>query len=138
MARKPTYKELEEKIAALEKAVIAHKKIAKKRAADLDLFENSPVAQAEIDCSRLKRYFEKLLRDGVTDFYAFFQEDQAVLHQCLDRIKLVRANKASHMLFHTEEDGNHSKDIMQNIKDEEGLDNFRRGMAAMAEGAMAF
>lgn len=139
MAKKRTYRELEKKIATLEKGAARDKRIEKARQKEGDpdhlfFFENSPIAQAEIDCSRLKRYFDELRENGVTDFYAFFQENKAALQEGLNRIKLIRTNKSSHKLFHTTGNNEHGEKWTQYVMEEEGLDNFRKGMAAMAEG----
>ncbi|MEE8398392.1 MAG: PAS domain S-box protein, partial [Desulfobacterales bacterium] len=142
MAKKPTYKELETQNAALKKEVAEYKKIERVRKNEGDpelvFFEDSPIAQTEIDCSRLKGYFDELRESGVTDFHAFFEENEAALDQCLDHIKLIRANEASHKLFHTKKNEDYSKRIVKYVKDKVGLGNFGRGMAAMAEGRTEF
>ena len=106
MAKKPTYKDLEEKIAALELAVSRHKKrdkSLKKTVRDLQSFlEDSPIAQSEFDGTKLKRYFDSLRVKGVTDFRTFFRENDDAVEACVKRIRLIRTNNAALEVFGTE------------------------------------
>ncbi len=64
-----------------------------------DLFENSPIALFEQDFSAVKQRLEALHNQGVTDFWAFFEEHPEVVTECIASIKVTDMNKAALKLY---------------------------------------
>ena len=136
MSKKLTNEELKKQIAALKKEVAGHKREnralkARERHQD-DFFEHSPIAQSEFDCSKLKAYFESLRKKGVKDFGTFFRENDDAVEECAKRIKPTRMNRVALDMFGTKTTKGPEKNLSQLMLDPDGVDNFRRGMAAMA------
>jgi PAS domain S-box-containing protein len=63
------------------------------------LFEDSPIALFEQDFFAVKHRLEALHNQGVTDFWAFFEEHPEVVTECLALIKVKDMNKAALKLY---------------------------------------
>ena len=63
------------------------------------LFEDSPIALFEEDFSFTRQQLETLRSQGVTDFWAFFEEHPEVVTECIASIKVTDTNKAALKLY---------------------------------------
>ena len=59
------------------------------------LFEDSPISLWEEDLSELKRFFDELKGQGVTDFRRFFYDHPEQLAHCATLVRVVDVNKAT-------------------------------------------
>lgn len=57
------------------------------------LFENSPVALWEEDCSQLLEHFDHLRRQGVKNFRAYFDQNPQAVFECASLIKMLDLNQ---------------------------------------------
>jgi len=64
-----------------------------------NLFENSPTATWEFDCTRLKTYLDQLKQDGITDFVAYFEKYPDEVGYCASLAKPVDVNNAALELY---------------------------------------
>jgi PAS domain S-box-containing protein len=63
------------------------------------LFDDSPVALMEVNCSEAVAHIEELRRSGVTDFHTYIDENPEVAIQCLSGTFFERANRATLALY---------------------------------------
>lgn len=142
MAKKPTYKDLENRIQRLEKKAAEFDKMEKALAESQDrfegFFEDSPIATFELDCTRLKTYIDDLRKEGIKNFNLFFQKQEKALLRCLDLIKIVRANNAAVKLFRAKNQKHLIENMGQYAKAEEAIENSRNSIVAMTKGKTFF
>ncbi len=106
MAKKPTYKELEARIAALELAVSekeqaeGHRKKSEEQFRSL--FEDSPVPLIETDFSELKHLFTELRESGIRNFRRYFRAHPKDAVQAGRLVKTINANQAAVEAFKAE------------------------------------
>ncbi len=101
------------------------------------LFEDSPVALWEEDCSGIKSYLENLKKTGVHDFKKHFEENVREVDRCLGLIKLLDVNKASLELFEADDKAQLFTGLSR-IHNEESLEAFKQQLIAMARGEKRF
>lgn len=141
MAKKPTYQQLEQKTARLEKDV-AELSILKETLRDgrnqyQFLYDFAPVALSEADCSALTKYFETLKKSGKKDFRAYFKKHPEAVADAMDRFKVLSVNKAMVTLLQAKDE----KDLLQGfgtIFVEESMQTFIDGLIAFADGKDSF
>ncbi|MEJ2407617.1 MAG: PAS domain-containing protein, partial [Candidatus Thiodiazotropha sp.] len=59
------------------------------------MFENSPISIWEEDFSAIREFFDRLRRDGITDFDAYLDEHPEMLQQLAERVRIVDVNQAT-------------------------------------------
>jgi PAS domain S-box-containing protein len=97
------------------------------------LFDESPVALWEQDCSGIKRHIERLHLLGVTDLEAHFAAHPDELADCVGAISIVDVNKATLGLFGAE----HRSQVLggaQLLRGLEGQALFAQAILALARG----
>ena len=97
------------------------------------MFEDSPVALTENDCSALKRHLDRLRREGVTSAAEYFDEHPGEMRKCLQMILPVTANKATLRLFKARS----LEDLIDrfgSIFTDGSFEFFRQTLDAMSEG----
>jgi hypothetical protein len=62
------------------------------------VFEDSPISIGEEDFSGVKRYFDDLKKEGVTDLKTYFFQHPETIRQCVALIKIVDINWAAVVL----------------------------------------
>ncbi len=101
-ARKSYYPQLQQRIRELKQSELRYRA----------LFENSPTSLWEEDFSRLKRHFDRLKRQGIQDFNAYFREQPEEIVRCIRMIRIRDVNKATLALYEADS----KKDLMANIR----------------------
>ncbi len=101
------------------------------------IFEDSPISLREEDFSEVKKIIDRLIRSGVKDFMAYFNQHPETVAECMRRVKVLNVNQNTLELFKTD-----SKErLYQGLADiftEESLVSFGRQLAAFAEGETHF
>ena len=101
-ARKSYYPQLQQRIRELKQSELRYRA----------LFEDSPTSLWEEDFSRLKRHFDRLKRQGIQDFNAYFREQPEEIIRCIRMIRIRDVNKATLALYEADS----KKDLMANIR----------------------
>ncbi len=102
-----------------------------------ELFEHSPIALEEEDCSRLLVYLEELRLRGVDDFETYFRRHPAELHQCASLVEVVEVNRAAVELF----EAGDKKDLLGSLSrllPPEPPESLLETVLAIAEGRTTF
>ncbi len=101
------------------------------------LFEDSPVAFWEQDCSEVKNYIEQLRQQGITDFHTYLDDHPEEVGRCLALTRNLNINKATVRLY-----GARDKESIlkhpERILAEESLPMYKQGFIALAEGKTSF
>ena len=141
MAKKPTYRELEQKIAQLEQdaaeLVTLRETFRNGKSQDWFLYDFAPVALSESDCSALKKYFDTLKESGVEDVDEYFKDHPEEVVGCMDRFSVLNVNIAMVTLLEAPD----KKTLMEGFGTmflEESLQSFREGLVALAAGKDSF
>jgi PAS domain S-box-containing protein len=58
------------------------------------LFENAPVAICERDFSKVKKIFDSLRKEGVSDFKRYFEDHPEMVNKCIASSRLIEFNRA--------------------------------------------
>ncbi len=137
MPKKLTYAELEQKIKALEQEAVERLKLEsmlrKGRKQYQFLYEFSPIALAESDCTRVKNYVERLKRGGVKDFRNHFKDHPEAVIACMEKFKVLHVNKAMVTML----EAKNKAEIMGGFGEvfsDESFESFRQGLISYAEG----
>lgn len=101
------------------------------------LFEDSPASLWEEDFSAVKKRFDDLRRQGVTDFRAYLEEHPEVVIACAEEIRIVDVNNTTLKLFKAENKTALLKDLWQ-ILNGDSLASFRVELINIAEGKTEF
>lgn len=101
------------------------------------LFESSPVSLWEEDFSRIKLYFDKLKKSGITNFRKFFTENPDKITYCLKLIKVLDINPATLKLYDCSDKESIIKNLYQFLCDE-SRKLFIEEFAVLADGATFF
>ncbi len=112
---------------------LAEEAVRASEARHRQLFENSPVALLEEDCSAVKRAMDALRAAGVTDLGAYFEGHPEVVRTWVDKIRFLKTNQAARALFATGE----AKDVLVHMKQEAVTslcDLFRRAFVDLFAG----
>ena len=97
-----------------------------------NLFEDSPISLLEEDFSAVKRRFDDLRQQGVTDFRAFLQDHPEIVIECMAQVRLVDLNNTAVKMYKAKS----KEDLFRNIArvaSEESLADFREALIAGAE-----
>jgi len=70
------------------------KELANERDKYKSFFQNSPIVTSERNFSEVKRIFDSLRKEGVTNFRQYFHDNPEMISYCLNRSKLIAYNKA--------------------------------------------
>ncbi|MFZ5858811.1 MAG: sensor domain-containing diguanylate cyclase [Chloroflexota bacterium] len=63
------------------------------------MFENSPISLWEEDYSQIKKHFDQLRADGVTDFKEYLLEHPEVVDACMGMIRVLDVNRKTLEMF---------------------------------------
>jgi PAS domain S-box-containing protein len=63
------------------------------------LFEDTPIAIWEQDFSGIKKHFEQLKQDGVTDFRTYFTAHPEAVYECIAMMRILDINKAALQMY---------------------------------------
>jgi len=58
------------------------------------LFENAPVAICERDFSKVKKIFDSLRKEGISDFKRYFEDHPEMVNKCIASSRLIEFNRA--------------------------------------------
>ncbi len=101
------------------------------------VFEDSPVSFWDEDFSEVRRYFEELREQGVSDFRDYFSRNPSAVSHCSGLVRIKDVNNATLLLY-----GADSKaELLQNLDrvfSEETYPVFREELIALAGGALSF
>ena len=101
------------------------------------LFEDSPISLWEEDFSQVKTYLDGLREAGVTDFQAYFENnDEAVAH-CADLVRVMDINKATFDLYGVK-NKNELLAGLATIFTPDSLAVFRKELITLAQGGRRF
>jgi len=101
------------------------------------LFEESPVALWEQDCTELREHFDELRSRGVADIRRHFEEHPGETLLCLGRIRTLDVNKAALEMY----GASCKEDLLDGpevIICEESRAAFRDALVSLAEGQRVF
>lgn len=102
-----------------------------------NLFEASPISLWEEDYSEIKKYFNSLRVQGVTDFQAYLDEDpEAALH-CAGLIKVLDINQRTLDLFGASSKEHLLANLGQVFRDEMGQ-HFSRELIDLWDGNLSY
>lgn len=101
------------------------------------LFEDSPISLWEEDYSEVKRFFDYLRVQGVSDLAYYFYEHPEVLVECSERVRILRVNRATHKMYGIPE-GFDFLDGLNQIFTPESLITFQDELVAMFKGERFF
>ncbi|MFW9843713.1 MAG: PAS domain S-box protein, partial [Candidatus Thorarchaeota archaeon] len=97
------------------------------------LFENSSLALWEEDYSEVKKFFNELEAEGVSNFREYFENNPDAVESCVSKVKVLDANKTSVVLHGVQK----KEELLGNLSKhfgKDGLDVFREELIALAEG----
>jgi diguanylate cyclase (GGDEF)-like protein len=101
------------------------------------LFENAPVSLWEEDYSALKRSFERLRAEGVTDLRAYLAEHPEVVSECMASIRVVNVNRRTLELFRARSKEELLGNLERVFRDEMGT-HFRDELVDMWDGKLSY
>ncbi len=101
-ARKSYYPQLQQRIRELRQSELRYRA----------LFEDSPTSLWEEDFSRLKRHFDRLRRQGIQDFDAYFRERPEETTRCIRMVRIRDVNKATLALY----EAGSKQELLANIR----------------------
>ncbi len=99
------------------------------------LFDSSPIAVFEEDCSEVKQHLEQLRRDGV-DLEEYLAAPDNLI-ACAHLIKIVRANQAALSLFEADNETMLLQGLCRTLR-EESLERLRANLIAVSAGQTRF
>ncbi|HES60056.1 MAG TPA: PAS domain S-box protein, partial [Caldithrix sp.] len=97
------------------------------------LFENSPLSLWEVDFSKVKKIFDNLIANGVTDLDEYLEEQPEILKLCLQEILVLNVNQAT-MNIYKSQDKNELFTNLENLFSEEAFVLFRKELVAFTRG----
>jgi len=101
------------------------------------LFEDSPVALWEEDCTEVLAELDRLRKSGVTDFTAYFSEHPETVAYCASLVRVVAVNQATLELYDAR--GQEEFKIgLNHLFSEESLLTFRDELVALTTGQRRF
>lgn len=101
------------------------------------IFDNAPIAFWEEDFSEVKRIFDVLRNDGVTDFRQHFRDCPEDLHKCVRAIRIVDVNVATMRMNLVYDKPRFIEDIERRFT-QDSSDIFVEEFTALAEGRTFF
>jgi diguanylate cyclase (GGDEF)-like protein/PAS domain S-box-containing protein len=100
------------------------------------LFEHSPIALFQEDCSGMKKYIDSLKATSGADLKKYFEDHPEVLKECIEAIKIADANKQALMLFDAR-DKEELYRAVKNILIADAYSDFAEAIVASSEGKYA-
>jgi PAS domain S-box-containing protein len=101
------------------------------------LFEDSPISIWEEDFSEIKTYLDRLRREGIKDFRAYFEKNPETVMECVPKVKVLDVNQATLELYQAERKEELLGDLSQ-LFTEHAFDMFQEELIALAEGKTRF
>lgn len=159
MPKKPTYRELEQKVRRLEKAAKKNgvqitdlkQKLKEelKKSRELEsklrkelkryrfLYDFSPIALSEADSSQMNQFVNDLKKRGIKDFRTYFNDHPEAVAECARKLKVVDVNKTMVSMFKAK----NKRELLQKFEmtvGEDSLESLKDGLVAFAEGKKYF
>jgi PAS domain S-box-containing protein len=97
------------------------------------VFENSPVSIWEEDFSEVKKLFDNLKKEGITNIENYFNQHPEVVQQCAESIRLVDVNQSA-LTLHTAETKQELMANLGNTFTPESFDAFRQELICLWNG----
>jgi diguanylate cyclase (GGDEF)-like protein len=104
----PEHEEKWDKVLVTIEDITARKRAEKRLES---LFESSPISLWEEDYSEIKKYFDLLREQGVTDLQAYLGEHPEVVLHCASLIRVLNVNQKTLELF----GANSKEDLLKNL-----------------------
>lgn len=101
------------------------------------LFNNSPIALWEVDCSKVKEFIDQLKQGGVSDFDLYFNDHIEDVIHCTSLIEVTSVNQATLDLYKANNKSDFKK-WNHKIFTEDSLPSFKDGLIAFANGEIIF
>ena len=101
------------------------------------LFDHSPIAILEEDFSEIKKRFDMLAAQGVTDWRQYCSDHASELVDCAGAIRIIDVNQTGVDFFHAGSKEHFDREISKTFM-EESLKTFKEEMIALAEGKTFF
>ncbi|MHA2272499.1 MAG: PAS domain S-box protein, partial [Candidatus Hodarchaeales archaeon] len=101
------------------------------------MFENSPISIWEEDFSAVKRFFDSLRSDGITNIREYLNNHPEQVSKCAALVKIIDVNQATLQLYGMKD----QEDLISNLTfvfTQESLPAFRGELTALAEGHTTF
>ncbi len=100
------------------------------------LFENSPISLWEEDWTAVKKKFDEIADNGITDFRTYFRANPGEVERCLTLIQIVNINKSTATLHELAQ-----KDMpirLSRVFTETTRTTFCEELSALADGQLTF
>ena len=101
------------------------------------LFEHSPSCLWEEDGSELKRHFDQLRAEGVTDFRAYFHDHPGEVGRCMGMVKVLDVNQASVHQYEARDKAELIAGLARTLTPD-AASVLREQLVALAGGALVF
>jgi diguanylate cyclase (GGDEF)-like protein len=115
----------------------AERDVAASEARFRGLFENAPVSLWEEDYSALKRIFERLRAEGVTELRAHLADHPEVVTECMASIRVLNVNRRTLELFRARSKEELLDSLDRVFRDEMGT-HFRDELVDMWDGKLSY
>lgn len=102
-----------------------------------NLFESQPISLWEEDYSEIKKYFDSLRQQGVTDFETYVQENPQVALHCANLIQVLNVNQKTLDLFGATSKENLLQNLGQVFRDEMGS-HFAKELTDLWNGKLSY
>ncbi|MDX1764047.1 MAG: CHASE domain-containing protein [bacterium] len=97
------------------------------------LFEESPISLWEEDFSGVKAFLDNLKESGVEDFESYFKAHPEAVKECVDKVRVLRVNKATVELFQAEDEAQILSGLGPFFSDDT-YENFSKQLTEIAAG----
>jgi len=101
------------------------------------IFENSPLSLWEEDWSDVHAYFERLKKDGITDFAEYFSEHKQAVSKCVSLVKILDINQQT-LKIHNAKNKDELLTNLQTVFTDVSEQKFRDELVAFAAGKTTF
>lgn len=97
------------------------------------LFEHCPIGLMEEDLSNVKKYLDKMRKEGVADFRSYFIDNPQVLEKCAALVQITSVNRSAMVDFNASSLDEYSS-IFSHSLNGVALERFGEELAAFMEG----
>jgi PAS domain S-box-containing protein len=130
---KRLFQEIGRRIADGMSSLLAYRDLQESEQRYRMVFENSPVSIWEEDFSEVKKLFNGLKKQGITNIENYFSQHPEVIQQCASLIKIVDVNQSS-LTLHAAKNKQELLTNLVNTFTPESFDTFRKELVCLWNG----